>query len=303
MYLKKAEFDLVYKIESNLDNNVKTFKCISKLYELLNSSYSQKVLLDFSGVEFISANLFAIIGAVLDECLERNNHDIFVRGLNDKIRTTIAKNGFNKYLNIESIPDTYKNCVKYTIFEAHTEQLVEFEKYILLYIMGHDGIPIMSEVFKNHLIDNFLEIFNNVIDHSESDKVYVCGQFFYTKKTFCFSIVDIGITFEDKISTFFNDINIEPPEKKIEWALEMGHSTKKNEPGGLGLTTLFDFIQQNNGDIFICSGRELFEMRKGRTRTTKPGLFFPGTVVTTRINLNDNKLYLFDEESDVSIVF
>lgn len=36
----------------------------------------------------------------------------------------------------------------------------------------------MNSVYKNSIIDNFLEMFNNVIDHANSSYVYVCGQFF-----------------------------------------------------------------------------------------------------------------------------
>ena len=36
----------------------------------------------------------------------------------------------------------------------------------------------MNSAYKNNIIDNLLEMFNNVIDHANSSHVYVCGQFF-----------------------------------------------------------------------------------------------------------------------------
>ena len=61
----------------------------------------------------------------------------------------MQKNGFNRYFTWDNLDDIY-----------------------------HNTLPIMNSVYKNSIIDNFLEMFNNVIDHANSSYVYVCGQFF-----------------------------------------------------------------------------------------------------------------------------
>ena len=183
------KYDIYFVFSGNLDNNIKTYQQICKLYEILDTNIKKSVLLDFSKVEFISANLFAALGACLDYTIKKKHHEIYVSRLNKKIKQLIARNGFNRYFDFDSEEDSFKNSIKYEIFEANTEQLTVFERYLTLYIFEHNDIPKMSKHYRYKIIDNFLEIFNNVIDHAESEKVYVCGQFFYKSKNLEFSIV------------------------------------------------------------------------------------------------------------------
>ena len=80
----------------------------------------------------------------------------------------MQKNGFNRYFTWDNLDDIYHN----------TEHLGDFERYLLLNVFSRNNLPIMNSVYKNSIIDNFLEMFNNVIDHANSSYVYVCGQFF-----------------------------------------------------------------------------------------------------------------------------
>lgn len=297
------KYDIYFTFSGNLDNNIKTYQQICKLCKILDTNIEKSVLLDFYKVEFISANLFAALGACLDYTIKKNHHEIYVSRLNKKIKQLIARNGFNRYFDFDSEEDSFKNSIKYEIFEANTEQLTVFERYLTLYIFEHNDIPKMSKHYRYKIIDNFLEIFNNVIDHAESEKVYVCGQFFYKSKNLKFSIVDIGQTFVNKIIKYFNNIGKEPPQKCIEWAIMSGNSTKTDAPGGIGLTILMEFLKYNGGSFTIVSGNECYEYSSKGERTQEIYPYFPGTIVTIGISLTDDNLYLYDDENEETIIF
>lgn len=297
------EYDIIYVFEGNLDNNKRTYEQINELYELLEESENQKVIVNFKNVNFLSANLFAVLGACMSYTISNHGHKIYIADINRNIKELMCRNGFNKCFNWEAIEDKYNRCIRYSVFAAKTEQLEEFEKYLLIQIFQHQEIPTMSESYRDRIIDNFLEIFNNVIDHSMSSSVFVCGQFFPKSKSLRFSIVDVGLTFSDKLEEFYKSNKGEKPKHCIEWAIQFGHSTKTDEPGGLGLTTLLEFLQYNHGRFCIVSGKEFYDNSDKGTRTMKLKKGFPGTIVTIEISLKDEKLYLYDDEKEESIVF
>lgn len=300
---KQVKYDIVFDIGDRLENNITAYEKIGGIISELSKSEKKCVLLDFSKVEFISANLFATLGACIEVWVLRQKHKVYGQGINDKISHLMAKNRFGRLVGMASEPDEDKSCVRYDIFAAETECLEQFEKYILLEIFEHKEIPMMEENYKNGIIDNFLEIFNNVIDHSQATTAHVCGQFFYESKMLVFSIADIGLTFQEKIEDYFKHIGKEAPAKKIEWALEMGNSTKIGEPGGIGLNLLLRFLKDNKGFFCVVSGNEYYEYGHNGEKTNYLTSGYPGTVVTIGINLADSNMYFLFDNSDVTIDF
>ena len=297
------KYDIVYNFSGNLNDNIKTYEQIGELYAHLIQKKNKKISVDFTKVNFISANLLAALGACLDYTIKNNGHEVYVNGLNKKIKDLMARNGFNRHFNFATKEDTFKKSIKYEIFKATTEQLTYFEKYMSIYIFEHKGIPSMSTEYRYRIIDNLLEIFNNVSDHVDSQNVYVCGQFFEKNKNLKFSIVDIGETFRDIIKEYFISKGQIPPQKCIEWAVQTGHSTKTDKPGGLGLSTLLEFLQYNRGSFTILSGSECYVYSIGGAQTRELHAGFPGTVVTIEIKLSDDNLYLYDDEKSETIIF
>lgn len=296
-------YDIVVVFLGNLNDNKSTYEQIGKIYQLLKRNHDKRIALDMGKVTFVSANLFAVLGACLESTVPQNRNKVFFTNVNSKITSLMARNKFGRYFNINAQEDKYESCIDYAVFKAETEQLEEFERYIMLQIFNHREIPEMSSDYKNRIIDNFLEIFNNVIDHADAENVYVCGQFFPKSHSFVFSIVDIGLTFSEKIGKHFRDNGLRAPINCIEWALKLGNTTKTNSPGGLGLTTLLEFLTCNKGAFSIVSNIELYEYSSKGQRTRLLKNLFPGTIVTIRVNLNDSNWYLLDADGDETIVF
>lgn len=300
----QEKYEKVFTFESNLINDKNTYEKLIALYHLLNSSNHEKIILDFSKVTFLSANLLAVLGCCVDNTMLKRNHKIALRGLNPKIKTIMQKNGFNKYFTWEHLEDALHHTMRYEIFQSTTEHLVDFERYLVINIFSRNNLPAMNTAYKNCIIDNLLEMFNNVIDHASSEHVYVCGQYYPQNLNLCFSIVDLGKTIHENVTAYLKNNIIDFPDNSLEWAILPGNSTKTSEaPGGLGFSTLLSFLKLNNGYFTLISDKELYELRPDKEYFYSLASSFPGTIVTITINLTDNQLYIFDENNNNFIVF
>ncbi len=304
------EFQIVFPFKKNLQNNISSYRKLIQLYSILDSNEEQNILLDFTNVTFLSANLLAVLGCCVDSTITKRKHKIAVSNLHPKIKAVMRKNGFNRYFTWEDLEDRFHSTMDYAYFKATTAHLVDFEKYLLLNVFSRTDIPTMNLSYKNNIIDNLLEMFNNVIDHANSNYVYVCGQFFPKSSNLTFTIVDIGKTIYQNVTSYLSKHNFEYPDITLKWAILPGHSTKATEaPGGLGFSTLLEFLRLNNGSFTLISDNEIYEIQpktKNNTekeRFKKLDLSFPGTIVTVTINLKDKQFYILDETTNNLITF
>lgn len=278
-------------ILNNIDTGFSSHSRLSKLAHYMSTLNAKKITIDFSKVNFIASNQFAIFGCILSaysaKCPESK---IYFLNLNAKITETIRKNGFYRHLGFEKLPDTYNTVIPYTIFNI--DEINEFERYILLRIFNRSDIPQMSEMAKSNIMDNILEIFNNVKEHTHSNKVFTCGQYFPKSSLLYLTIVDSGETIPYNVNMHFNDKNLKPPVNALEWAMVAGHSTRIAEtPGGLGLSLLKDFVGLNEGLLYIVSGNETYEKKGKQERYKYMEVPFTGTIVTVAFNLSDTHTY------------
>jgi len=298
------QVDKVFKFEKNLENNIPTYEMLIAIYHYLNSHNNERIILDFSNITFVSANLLAVLGCCVDNTIEQRKHRVAVRNVHPKIKGVMRRNGFNRYFSWEDLDDTHHSTMRYSIFEATTKHLEDFERYLTINIFSRDNLPLMNDTYKNAIIDNLLEMFNNVIDHAESTSVYVCGQFFPKSSTLCFSIVDLGKTIHENVSEYMKNKVQDIPVNTLQWAIVAGNSTKSTfAPGGLGFSTLLDFVKFNKGAFTLISGNEIYEIRKDKQRFSELKTVFPGTIVTITINLEDKQLYFLSSENNSLIVF
>lgn len=299
---EKKEYIFIF--DKNLDNSKYTYARLIELYHVLNSLNQEKIILDFSNVTFLSANLLAVLGCCVENTIAKRNHKIALRNIHSKIKAVMQRNGFNKYFTWDHLDDLNHHTMSYDIFESTTEHLVDFERYLLLNVFSRESMPLMNSAYKNSIIDNFLEMFNNVIDHADSSHVYVCGQFFPKSMNLCFSIVDMGKTINENVTSYLRNSTAELPDNSLKWAIIPGNSTKASEaPGGLGFSTLLDFLKYNNGCFTLISDKEIYELKSCKERFDKLSFPFPGTIVTITINLKDDQSYFLDKREKNVIIF
>lgn len=302
------EFDLeIIKIKIDIDNGLKTKNLMALLSEQLLNINDPEICFDFEKVRFIAANQLAIFGALFDSFCADKDTSIYIANLRIRLKTVMQKNGFGKRLGYEPLLDKFNTTIPYMEFGINDS--FEFEKYLIMHIFQRTDIPFLSENAKNTIIDNILEVFNNVKEHTSSSTVYACGQFFPKSEKLYFTIVDIGETIKENVINYFEltDKNIEEELEGcscIEWAIKEGNSTRKEDsPGGLGFSVLSQFIELNKGELSILSDDECYEWLNGKYRTTNVKHKFRGTVVTVAINMSDSFSYLSIDDKIEQIIF
>lgn len=288
---------------SNLQTSFRSHNELAHLFSNIESFHGDKLILDFRKVTFISANQFAVLGCMLSHF--HNQHlstQIMFANVSAKLESVMRVNGFGKHFSYDLLPDTYNTAIPYKIFNV--SQIDEFEKYILMEIFSRKDIPKMSNLVRDSIIDNILEIFNNVKEHTNSCTLYTCGQYFPSKSLLYFTITDSGETIPYNVSSFLQEHEIGIDTSSLEWAMQSGNSTRRSDsPGGLGLYLLSDFIRLNCGELYIVSGNETFEQTKKGIRYKYLEYSFSGTIVTMAFNLNDNSSYRFTNENSSNFIF
>ena len=155
------------------------------------------------------------------------------------------------------------------------------------YIRGMRGLPIMPEQLLRNTRDSLYEIYNNVLEHSESQYgLFTCGQYFPAKERLKFTITDLGIGFQECVN---KNLKLEvdmSSEQAIIWATD--GNTVKEGAGGLGLKHIITFLKSNKGDLHIVSYDTYAIVISGKLTCRKLPKRFPGTSITVEIRTDDN---------------
>ncbi|MDD2651920.1 MAG: hypothetical protein PHX44_02570 [Sulfurimonas sp.] len=164
---------------------------------------------------------------------------------------------------------------------------------------------------KHYLQYLFLELMNNVADHSHS-KVggYVMAQYYPTNKKVQFVVADRGVAFLNNLKLNFSDIESE--EEAIFAALKKGvTSTRQKMYGqeknaGYGLYAMFEILKMTEGRFVIISNDTLVRYENGNFETIILDNPWSGVVVSFEFfesNINYDmdyfkKNYLWSEMID-----
>lgn len=283
----------------SLYNNRFTYEMLNKLYSELNSITTQKILFDMSNTEFFAANLFSILGCILEELHTKRLHSFTFFRIDPKIQNVMQRNNFGNYFSIPHLPDINNTTIEYRIFNATTDNLEEFEKYTLNNVMNRSNMPRMSAKVKKRITENILEIFNNVIDHAETSNAYICGQYFVKKHKLVITITDLGKTIKENVTKFLKT----SVDKAVQWAIIPGNSTKSSAPGGLGISILLDFLKLNKGFFTLISDDECLEITNEGEQFVRLINPFPGTIVSITFNMKDDFSYIMNSEKNEEIIF
>jgi hypothetical protein len=113
--------------------------------------------------------------------------------------------------------------------------------------------PSMSPAVTEKFFEGIDEIFSNAELHSKTQfGMFACGQVLPRQSRLNFSIVDMGIGFQEVIRrSLGRDMG---PAEAIDWAMKGRNTTRSGDiPGGLGLKILKAFIRINCGKLSVVS--------------------------------------------------
>lgn len=262
-----------------------------------------RLIIDMSSVNFIASNQFAIFGSILHS-LKRSkpNIEIVMFGIQKNIANIIGKNGFYRHLNLPKVQDQYNTVIPYKIFK--TSEIIEYGNYLTTNLFSRKDLPNMSSTVRDNIRDYLLEIFKNASDHTDSQYIYTCGQYFSKSSLLYFTLVDIGETIRYNVDMYYKNSIYPAPENALQWALIPGNSTiNDGSPRGLGLSLIQSFVKLNKGQFFIISENETYEITSKGERYDIMKNVFPGTIVTLAFNLNDTAMYVMENEVSPEIQF
>lgn len=240
--------------EIEISGYVRTdFLGIEKLYDFYNKAIllrDQTIQLNFYNLKFLDGNLCALFISMMYK-LQKSNNLTFTTNVEflKKHFNVLIRNGFVN--QNEKVLDEQKSVVYLRRF--YVNKLDDFIEYIQTDLMQHRGLNLTEEV-SYKIVDSLIEIATNIEIHSNSSEpFFVCGQFFPELGVLKFSIVDFGRGFLPAIKEKTNG-EINTHIDSILWALKPQNTTKMNEPGGLGLTDLYEYFTSSNGSLQIITG-------------------------------------------------
>lgn len=290
-------------LPTSMDNDYRTYETLFDIHVTMCSVTNKHIIFDMKNTRFIAANLFSVLGCILNYSFKNNGHTFSFDNVKPDLDNIMRRNGFARHFNIPRIPDPNNTVIEYWIFDADTENLEQFEKYTFMNIFERKDMPNMSPAVKHSMVDNMLEIFNNVIDHGHTDRVFVSGQYFVKKEQLVVTITDMGNTIKQNVTAYATEHLQEIPNPTLLWAIIEGNSTKTTSaPGGLGISRLLQFLRLNEGSFTLISEDEYLQVtKKGKTFKSLE-VPFPGTIVSIAFNMSDRGSYRLKNETDSQIL-
>lgn len=233
-------------------------------------------------------------------------------GLNAEVFVTISKasHSVEKILRKNSFLASYgygaledNNHTTLPFQRISLSDTTSFSKYLSSHMNGK-GIPLMSPSLEKAFRKSIFEIFQNCVTHSGGgDGIFVCGQYYPQLHHLDLTIADTGIGIRTNVRRYLRSNEMSSVEA-IRWALQQGNTTKiGNQPGGMGLKLLSEFITINGGKIQIASRQGFYQFAKGKEHFVKLTSDLPGTTVNLEINTNDTRSYQLSSDVITNRVF
>ncbi len=243
----------VFKISGSINTDFSGYSRLVELYHYCKNYPDTAVQIDFSGLKWVDANLAAVFKAMLHKLQKERNTSIatdlpFLRNNFD----ILFRNGFLS----DGAPaaDHQKSAVPIANFSCDDKE--GFCTYIKDQLMKHRGMPWLSEELEERIQEDLLEVFCNSHHHANtSEPFFIAGQYYPKNKTLKLTMVDIGDGFLPRIKEATGG-EIATDLDAIGWALK-GRSTKMyfdKTSGGLGITSMHDYVRAHNGVLEIISG-------------------------------------------------
>lgn len=276
------------------------FDRLAELAAETDELFNSRLEVDFTRCGFFDANMAAPLAALLSRIAANRFNRIEIVEVPSAIKKILCKNYFLVSYGYNVIEDINQTTLPYVRMQLSDEGL--FAAYLNEHLSGK-GIPRMSQAMGKKFRQSVFEIYQNVVIHSESEVgLFVCGQFYPQLQRLDLTIADAGIGIRTSVRRYAGS-KISSVEA-IRWALEEGHTTKRQgHPGGVGLKFLKDFIALNGGKIQIVSRYGFYEFHNESETFLKLSADFPGTVVNLEVDTSDTKAYKLESEISPEDIF
>lgn len=281
-------------------SNCSGFNAIADIADNTKDVWLDSIELDLTSCSFFEAHMVAPLYAVISR-LRDDLNDVSIVNVPEEVSTILQKNKFLSVFNRPELTDTNQTTLPFKILKLTAGD--QFNDYLDTYMRGR-GIPTMSKALTKRFRQSLFEIFLNANIHSQSKAgVFVCGQFYPHKHRLDFTIADAGVGIRENVRRYTGKKKLNSC-KAIEWAMTEGNTTKiGNQPGGLGLKLIKEFIQMNGGKIQVVSRFGYYELSANGESIQKLNSDFPGTCLNIEINTEDTSSYCLKSELKSEDIF
>jgi len=229
--------------------------------------------LNFDGINFIDANLSAVLFAIIHRLKRTRNIRTYVdfRSLSRDLNVLI-RNGFTNYIAGNQF------VFKPVDFRDTTIPLMHFAQqdadayctYIERDFLHQRGLKGIKFADKERIMLSYFEIFDNVGLHANTiEPVFVCGQYFPSQCELKFTLVDLGEGFLKKIAAYTKETDkISNASDAVSWAIR-GNSTKRDAKGGTGLKNIFTLCLRTGGSLHIVTDDCYYNLSNKSVTTQK----------------------------------
>ena len=247
-----------------------------------------KLIVDFNTVDFMETDDFVVLACLIESFMSKGTEKvIFINGTKG-FRSHITNIRFEEYwlphFNREKFTPSL-NRTTLCLWKVNPQMIYPYAQYAKTYFENFTENKDLVA-----LASNMEEVFNNIIDHSDSQGYgYIISQYYKKNQEVSFSICDFGVGIVNSLNNYRESIG----ESKLEdWraiaeAIKRGVSSKSVPHNrGFGLDNLMALVESTNGEIIIRSNFGYLEKQAG-----KPYLFdnmhveFPGTLIKVRVSL------------------
>ena len=264
-------------IPKKLTNNFQTHLFLTELYTSTKHLIKDEVILDFQESRLIESNLFAVLGSHIMD-LERRRNKVRLINLQDSILNLFYT---KKMVNGGMQKDVWKSLIKCQFFSSDEES--ELTDYLENKIFPERPDVALNPQLKMAIELCVAEIFRNAFAHSNRKEVFISHYVSVHNKKLIISIVNRGVTIPQLATGVLK--KAQNGMGAIQWAIESGTSSKPFKRNGMGLFTIRQFIEQNDGKIQIISGNGVWKQVKHRKFSKLTRQEFPGTIVTLEFNV------------------
>jgi len=243
--------------DGRIDTLLKVFSELKKF-----SSEKHKIQLNWSKVKRISPAGWAILACLFDAAVEKKQvlDNIFVHKEFKNfpvIQNLLQISNFKKLPS----PDVHDFSSSNTLLKG---KMTSIDSLFMEQVRSECGKDLPEDLdFDCELIFN--ELMQNSVDHANAERYYLYAGLWLDE--FHIGVLDMGITIPAKLEQKYtcpNDVAY------LELALKSGISTRRQRPGGYGLSHTFDLLKENKGRLTLMS-RNAQIRRYFKTRKTQRG--------------------------------
>lgn len=276
------------------------FDFLSSLYGNLKKC-GKDIYVDFGQMTDIDGNLASVLGAVFNKLLSEGHSVSLIKPRKTSVKRSLGRIKFLEAWNVETEVLEKEYYIPYKEFKANDNDV--FKKYIKEQLIDKQRFPLHTEMVEKKIIESVYEVYANAITHSNSNSVVCCGEYEELPKILHFTIVDCGTTIPNNVNAYLKDSGKDLLDAcdSIKWAFVDGNTTKpkEQEPGGLGLGILKEFISLNNGSLDLISGKGYVSLIGSDMRSKELIDTFPGTIINMNINFDDSAIYSLESEEEI----